>query len=153
MLLISRSNSVEMFLMGESCYGSMRRSFKKTLEDKANELVAKLPRQAWDVSIPATLRREIALTVEQIEQLRNQYDRQFRKLLNIECYVGTELRQLRAGIPLYTHAHFPETEKLHKRLFDIEKQRRDLSLRLDEKNRGLESKLLTLINQHDQLEF
>ena len=153
MLLISRSNSVQTFSMGKSCYDCMRRNFKKTLVDKANELAAIAPGQAWDVSIPATLRREIALTVEQIEQLRNQYDRQFRKLLRIECYIGTELMQLRSGIPLYTHAHFPETEKLHQRLFEIEKQRRDLSLRLEEKNRSLESKLLSLINQHDQLEF
>ena len=131
----------------------MRSNFKKTLKDKANELASLSLRQAWNVSIPATLRREIALTVEQIEQLKKQYEQQFRKLLRIECYVGTELRQLRSGLPEYRPSHFPKTEKLHQRLFEIEKQRRDLSLRLEEKNRGLESKLLSLINQHDQLEF
>jgi len=153
MLLDLHCESVQSFTIGILYYNGMRRKFKKTLEDKANELAAAIPRNAWDVSIPATLRREIALTVEQVEQLRNQYDRQIRKLLRIECYVGTELLQLREGLPLYTNAHFPETVKLHQRLFEIEKQRRDLSLRLDEKNLDLESKLLTLINQHDQLEF
>lgn len=153
MLLILPSYSVQTFTRGGTFENGMRRKFKKTLEDKANELAALSPRKIWKVSIPATLRREIALTVEQVEQLKKQYDRQFRKLLRIECYVETELRQLRAGLPEYMHVHFPETEKLHQRLFEIEKQRRDLGLWLGEKNRVLESKLLSLINQHDQLDI
>ena len=41
---------------------------------------------------------------------------------------------------------------LYSRLFEIEKERRNLNLRLEEKTQGLEDKLLSLINKHEQLD-
>lgn len=131
----------------------MRRSFGKTLEDKANELTAERKLPLWDNSIPGMVRREIALTVDQIKRLRDRHDEQFRKLLKIECYVDTDLIQLEQRQPRYVPYHFPEKEKLKQRLFDIEKERRTLSLRLEEKTQSLEDRLLSLINKHEQLDI
>ncbi len=130
-----------------------RRSFGKTLEDKANEFAAERRIPVWDNSIPGMVRREIALTVDQIKRLRERHDEQFRRLLHVECYIDTDLMQLEARQPRYIPYHFPEKEKLKQRLFDIEKERRTLSLRLEEKTQGLEDRLLSLINKHEQLDI
>ena len=106
----------------------------------------------WDTSIPAAIRRQIALTVEHRCRQRELHERQLRRLLRIECYVDTDLTQLEQRIPRYIPHHFPEKEKLRKRLFEIEAERRKLALRLEEKNRSLEDRLLTLINRHEQLD-
>jgi ATP-dependent RNA circularization protein (DNA/RNA ligase family) len=121
--------------------------FKKTLEEKANDIAAYPKKQLWDNSIPGMIRREIALTVDQIKRLRDRHDEQFHRLLRVECYVDTELMQMEARQPRYVPYHFPEKDKLKQRLFDIEKERRNLSLRLEEKTQGLEEKLLNLVNR------
>jgi hypothetical protein len=125
--------------------------FTKTLEAKANQLAAYPHKKQWDDSIPSILRREIALTVEQIQRLRERHDEQFHRLLKVECYVDTELIQMEQRQPRYAPYHFPEKDKLKQRLFDIEKDRRNLSLRLEEKTQSLEDRLLSLINKHEQL--
>ena len=126
--------------------------FRKTLEEKADELASAPKKQMWDNTIPAMLRREIALTVDQIKRLRERHEEQFLRLLRLECYVDTELMQMEQRQPRYAPYHFPEKQKLRQQLFDIEKDRRNLSLRLEEKTQGLEERLLSLINKHEQLE-
>ena len=121
--------------------------FTKSLEEKAAHLALVPKREQWDKSIPSIVRREIALTVDQIKRLKERHDEQFLRLLRIECYVGTDLIQLQQRIPQYAPYHFPEKEKLKQRLFEIEKERRNLSLKLEEKTQGLEDKLLSLVNR------
>jgi hypothetical protein len=127
--------------------------FIKTLEEKANQLAAYPHKKQWDDSIPSVLRREIALTVEQVQRLRERHDEQFNRLLRVECYVDTELMQMEQRQPMYAPYHFPEKDKLKQRLFDIEKERRNLSLKLEEKTQNLETRLLDLINKHQQLDI
>jgi hypothetical protein len=62
--------------------------------------------------------------------------------------------QLDCHIPKYViRGHNPEREKLKQRLFDIEKDRRNLSLKLEDKTQNLETKLLDLINKIQQLDM
>ena len=127
--------------------------FRETLEDKANQFIGPNSNKQWDVSIPGTLRREIALTVDQIKRLRERHEEQFRLLLRIECDVGTELMQMDAQSSRDALYHFPERQKLKQQLFDIEKERRSLSLQLEEKTQSLENRLLSLINKHEQIDI
>ena len=127
--------------------------FTKSLEEKAEHLASVPKREQWDKSIPSIVRREIALTVDQIKRLKERHDEQFLRLLRIECYVDTDLVQLQQRISRYAPYHFPEKEKFKQRLFEIEKERRNLSLRLEEKTQTLESKLLELLNRHNQLDI
>lgn len=120
------------------------------MEEKANDIAAYPKKLLWDNSIPGMIRREIALTVDQIKRLKEQHDKQFRRLLRIECHIDTELLQMEQRKPRYAPYHFPEKEKLKQRLFDIEKDRRNLSLKLEERTQGLEERLLSLINKHEQ---
>ena len=121
--------------------------FRKKFEEKANDIADSPQKELWENTIPAMIRREIALTVDKIKRLREQHDNQFRRLLKIECYIDTDLMQLEQRQPRYIPYHFPEKEKLKQRLFDIEKERRNLSMKLEEKTQGLEEKLLNLINK------
>ena len=125
--------------------------FLKSLEEKA-EFLASVPKQEqWDKSIPSIVRREIALTVDQIKRLKEKHEEQFLRLLRIECYVDTDLMQLEERIPRYAPYLFPEKDKFKQRLFEIEKERRNLSLKLEKETRGLEDKLLNLVNRCEQL--
>ena len=126
--------------------------FTKSLEEKAEHLASVPRREQWDKSIPSIVRREIALTVDQINRQRDSHENQLRQLLRMECSVGTDLMQLKQRQPRYVPYHFPEKEKFKQRLCEIEKERRNLSLRLEEKTQGLEEKLLSLVNRHGQLE-
>jgi len=121
--------------------------FIKSLEEKAEHLASVPTRELWDKSIPSIVRREIALTVDQINRQRDSHEKQLRELLRMECSVGTDLMQLEQRQPRYAPYHFPEKEKFKQRLFEIEKERRNLSLWLEEKTRGLEEKLLDLVNR------
>lgn len=127
--------------------------FKKTLEEKAEDIAAYPKKVIWENSVPGMIRREIALTVDQIKRLKERHDEQFRRLLRVECYVDTELLQMEQRQPRYVPYHFPEKDKLRQRLFDIEKERRNLSLRLEDKTQSLEDHLLSLINKHQQLDI
>jgi len=126
--------------------------FAKSLEEKASDISASSKKQLWETSIPAMIRREIALTVNQIKRLKERHDEQFHRLLRLECYVDTDLIQMEQRQPRYMPYHFQEKEKLKQRLSDIEKERRNLSLRLEEKTQGLEDKLLSLVNRYEQLD-
>jgi hypothetical protein len=125
----------------------------KTLEEKANQLADCPRKEQWDKSVPGIIRREIALTVDQINRQREFHEKQSRQLLRMECSVGTDLMQLEQRIPRYAPYHFPEKEKLKQRLFDIDKERRKLDSRLEEKKQGFEDKLLGLINKHEQIDL
>ena len=131
----------------------MRRKYGKTLEDKANELAVERGVVGWETSLPAVLRREIALTLDQLENLKFLREDQFRQLLRLECYADTKIMQLRHGMPWYTLGHFPEEREFRKQLFDIDKERRRLTLQLQDKKQTLEDRLLSLINKHEQLDF
>ena len=127
--------------------------FKKTLEEKANDIAAYPKKEMWENTVPGMIRREITLTIDQIKRLRERHDEQFKRLLRIECYVDTELLQMEQRQPRYLPYHFPEKQKLKQRLFDIEKERRNLSLKLEEKTQSLEERLLSLLNKHEQLDI
>jgi len=131
----------------------MMTRFTNTLKKKACHLADDSNDRHWDTSIPAAIRREIALTVDQLNRQRDLHEEQLRRLLRIECYVDTDLMQLQQRIPRYIPYHFPEKEKLKKRLFEIEKERRNLILRREDRNQSLEDRLLSLINKHQQLDF
>lgn len=126
--------------------------FIKSLEDKATDIAVCPKKEIWDATIPAMIRREIAFTIDQIKRLKERHEEQFHRLLKLECYIDTDLMQLEQRQPRYVPYHFPEKEKLKQRLFEIEKERRNLSLKLEEKTQGLEEKLLNLINRHKQLD-
>ena len=127
--------------------------FTKALKKKADQLIGDSNSNKWDSSIPGVIRREIALTVDQINRLKELHEKQLQRLLRVECYVGSELMQMEQRTPRYSPYRFPERDKLQQRLFNIGKEHRNLTLHLQDKKQSLEDRLLSLINKHEQLDI
>ena len=126
--------------------------FAEVLRRKAGQLANGANRKQWDTSGLDVIRREIALTIGQMERTQELHDQQLRQLLRIECYIDTELLQMKERMPRYSPYWFPEKEKLHKRLFEIDRERQNAARRLEERLRPLEERLLGLVNRHDLLD-
>ena len=125
----------------------------KFLGIKAHQLEKSLDRDSWDISIPSTIKREIALTAEQINNFQKLHKDQMSKLLQAECDTNTELMQMEERTPRHSRYRIPERDKLQQRLFNIEKERRNLTLRLHDKKQSFEDRLLSQINKHEQLDI
>jgi len=127
--------------------------FFEILQRRARRIAAGAAAPVWDRSLPSSLRRQIALTLDQRQRQDQLHERQLLELLRAECEVDTDLLQLQQRIPRYTPYHFPEKEKLKKRRFDIDKERRILNQRRQDKVQSLEDRLLTLIQTHEQIDI
>lgn len=91
--------------------------FTETLEKKARQLRAKLKQDSWDLSLPSMLKREIALTVDQLDQMRKLRNDQLSSLQKNECDINTELMQMEARTPRYSPYKYPEREKFKRSSF------------------------------------
>jgi hypothetical protein len=127
--------------------------FFEILQQRARQIATGSAAPTWDRSLPSSLRRQIALTLDQMRRQDQLHERQLLELLRAECAVGTDLLQLQQRIPRYTPHHFPEKEKLKKRLSDIDKERRALNQQRQDKVQSLEDRLLTLIHTHEQIDI
>ncbi len=130
-----------------------KHSFSEELERRARSVVAAAIEETEQSSVIRGLMREIAFVLDQIDTLRNTYDRLGQSLLQVECYTDTELMQMEARMPRYSPYRFPEREKLQRRLGDIEKERRRLAIGKEEALQRLHARLLVLLNRRDQLEI
>ncbi len=125
--------------------------FSRYLEQRARELVSSTRGPVGGSSVTTMLEQEILLTLEQLDGLRALQDRQLRSLCRTECYVDTELMQMEERTPRYSPYRFPEREKFQNRLFLIEAERRKGAVFYEERMQGLQRKLLSLMQKHDQL--
>ncbi len=129
------------------------RTITQDLEAEARDLVRNMKiRQYSGLSITSLLKQDITLTLEQIDRLRDLQERQLRSLCRTECYVDTELMQMEERTPRYSPYRFPERDKLQKRLFAIEAERRKRAVMYEDRLQGLQNKLLSLMQKHKQLD-
>ncbi len=126
--------------------------FTETLEKKARQLRAKLKQDSWDLSLPSMLKREIALTVDQLDQMRKLHNDQLGSLQKNECDINTELMQMEDRTPRYSPYKYPEREKFLRSLQGIEAERRRTKAHTEERLRSLENRLLSLMNKHEQIQ-
>ena len=126
--------------------------FTETLEKKARQLKTGLKQDSWDLSLPSIIKREIALTVDQIDQTRKLRDDQLNSLQKNECDINTELMQMEDRTPKDSPQKYPEREKFLRSLHGIEAERRRTKAHTEEKLRSLEGRLLALMNKHEQIQ-
>jgi len=126
--------------------------FTKALEKKARQLKAGLKQDNWDLSLPSMIKREIALTVDQIDQMRKLREDQLNSLQKNECDINTELMQMEDRTPKYSPEKYPEREKFMRSLFSIEAERRRVEVYTEQRLRLLEKQLLILMNKHEQIQ-
>jgi len=121
------------------------------LEQAAKDLVANMKARPDSDSITTSLIQDIAFTLEQIDRLRALQNGQSKSLRRTECYVDTELMQMEARTPRYSPERFPERDKLQKRLFDIEAERRKHSVFYEDRLQALQKQLLSLMQKYGHL--
>ena len=126
--------------------------FTETLEKKARQLKAGLQPDSWDLSLPSMTKREIALTVDQVDQMRKLRNDQLDSLQKNECNINTEVMQMEDRTPKYSPYKYPEREKFLRSLLGIEAERRRIKVHTEERLRTLEKQLLLLMNKHEQIQ-
>lgn len=126
--------------------------FSSFLEEKARELVNNTEKKPLGFSIATLLEQELALTVEQIDRLRELNKRQLKSLLQAECYTDTEMMQMEQRMSRYSPERFRERDKFHTRLLAIEAERRKHSAVYEQQIQGLQRQMLGLMQKHQQLQ-
>ena len=116
-------------------------------------MVLNMKTRQYSGSVTTSLEQDIALTLEQMDRLRSLQERQMTSLCRTECYVDTELMQMEERTPRYSPYRFPERDKLQKRLFSIEAERRKHGVFYEDRLQGLQKKLLELMQKHQQLDI
>lgn len=127
------------------------RTFSQRIEDRARHLSDRVERQGEDASALSVLERELRLTLEHIDRVREIHENLRRNLLRQECYLDTEIMQRSPRPPYYIDDRLKERDRLRDRLRLIESERRRLTLVEEEQLRPLREQLLTLLNRHRQL--
>lgn len=125
--------------------------FIESLEDKANQIIKNSSNNNWDSSIPAILKRDIALTTDQIDRLRQLHKMQVDELNKTESQIETELVQMEDRTPKYSPLRFPEREKLQKEIISLKGERRRHNLAHQDKLQNLHRNLLTAISRFEHI--
>ena len=123
------------------------KNITRNLEQAARNLVADMKTWPDPDSITTSLVQDIAFTLDQIDKLRELKGRQTKSLRRTECYVDTELMLMEARTPRYSPERFPERDKLQKRLFDIEAERRKHCVSYHDRLQALQKQLLSLMQK------
>ncbi len=125
-------------------------TFGETLEEKARQLTGNAEREGA-VTVGSIVEQEIALVVNHIDRLRTVHKNLHRSLLQIECYVDTEIIQREPREPVYVDYRLAERDRLRNRLFKIEEERRKLAVAHEDKIQTLHDRLLSLMQRQSQL--
>ena len=125
-------------------------TFGETLEEKARQLTDNAERQGA-VTVGSIVEQEIVLVVNHIDRLRAMHENLHRSLLQIECYVDTEIIQREPREPVYIDYRLAERDRLRNRLFKIEEERRKLAVAHEDKIQTLHDRLLSLMQRQSLL--
>ena len=125
--------------------------FLESLEAKAEKIIKEFDPQDWDNSVPTILKREIALILNQIKQLKKFHNSQLSKLTDTECQIGTEMIQMEDRTPRYSSYKYPEREKFQRQLIGIKSERTRQDLFYEDRLQNLHRALLGLIHKYEQV--
>ena len=126
-------------------------SFSQQLEEQARALADRSKHEASRAAPTTGLEREIALTLDHLNRVRELHDDERHRLHRWEGTVNNELLQLEPRGPVYVDRHTLHRQILKNRLFKIDDERRKLNLHESKEVQGLQDRLLQLLNAHAQL--
>ena len=127
-----------------------RPTFGDTLEERARRLTGDAIRDPG-TTVGSIVEQEIALVLNHIDRLRAVHKNVHRSLLQIECYVDTEIIQREPREPVYIDYRLAERDRLRNRLLKIEEERRKLAVAHEDKIQTLHDRLLSLMQRQSQL--
>ncbi len=127
-------------------------TFAERLEERARALTEQRTEKNDDRTLSSMLRRDIALTVNQIDDFRKLHERLRRNLHRIECYIQTEITQREPREPVYEDRRIAERDMLRARLLNVEQERRRLAVSEEERLQAMHGRLLALMNKRSYVE-
>ena len=132
-------------------YHTSKSKGSKTIDqivEKAALWVAQdIEERPGEISIASTLEEEIALTLEQLAQVRALHNNIEHQLLLLECAIDTDLLQLEPRPHHYGDQHQGEINTLKGRILTIAFERQKLSKEKQEKEQHFHDRLLSLLNK------
>ncbi len=126
-------------------------SFGQQLEERARALADRSNHEASRTAPTTGIEREIALTLDHLNRVRELHDDERHRLHQWEGTVNNELLQIEPRGPVYVDLHTLHRQILRSRLFKIDDERRQLNLRESKEVQGLQDRLLQLLNAQAQL--
>lgn len=128
-------------------------TFTERLEEKAKRIVSSSQKMASTNSVEAIMRSEIALTLSQINSVRNLHEKLRRNLLRLECYIDTEIMRRTPRLPAFIEHRIAERDMLRARLLTIEAERRRLAVVEEKELRELHGRLCSSLQKHSHIRF
>jgi hypothetical protein len=125
--------------------------FPASLVEKAEKIIRNFDPRDWDNSISSVLRREIALTLDQIKRLQKFHKTQLSRLSDSECKIGTEMIQEEDRTPKYSSSKYPEREKFQRQLLGIKSEIFRQDILYEDRLQNLHKNLLDLIHKYEQI--
>ncbi len=126
-----------------------KKTASQSLEEMANSIVNRP-----DGDIPGVgriLRQDIALALEHLERHRDLHRGQIFSLLNTECYIRTELKEVYRRTPIKSLDPLPDRARLRKQLQKVEEERRLLQKEYEGGLHRLHDKLLELMQKLERV--
>jgi hypothetical protein len=124
-----------------------KRALGDRIEEEAALVAGNLEGRLQDDSLPSSIEQQIALTLEQLQQVRALHKDLERNLLQLECMVDTDILQLEPRPLDSVDQHREQRFSLKNRLLKIDAERRALARVQLEKEQALHEKLLTLLRR------
>lgn len=131
------------------------RGFEDSLEERARRIAEDMPgipgagagAEDWDGMPGATLEREIALTVGQLDRVREVHRTMMDRLLQMEVYVDTELMMVESSTISYAASNPQKSHDLKDKLLRLEAERQRQTLVYEDKVHKLHERLLVQVNR------
>jgi hypothetical protein len=124
-----------------------QQTLSDALEKRAKLIIQNQKPDDWNLSVPSLLEKEIWLTLEQLEQSKQQTTSLLQELLEEEALIDTEIMRLQ---PRHTGAFTTMSAPPHlmQRLNQITDERRNIQRANWDKANKLHSHLLELLQKH-----
>ncbi len=126
-----------------------KKTASQSLEEMANSIVN---RPDGDIpGVEKILKQDIAMTLEHLSRHRNLHRNHLRRLLNSECYICTELKEVYRRTPIKSLDPLPDRARLRKQLQKVEEERCRLSIAYEEGLQKLHGRLVELTQQWERI--
>ena len=129
-----------------------RRGFGDTLEQRARQVAGKVSnavdeRDGLPGEPGATLEREVALTVGQLDRTRELHREMMGRLLQMEVYIDTELAMVEGSTIGYAASNPQKGHNLRDKLLQMEVERQRQTFAYEEKIQKLHERLMVQVNR------
>ncbi len=128
-------------------------SFSQRLERQAREIVRRGRNREGQDPIILLIERDMALTLDHLDRLRDVHAEIRSSLMRHECELGTAILRREPPPPVYEDPRLPERDRLRDRIRHLDEERRRWSVQYVRDRQAILDRLSSLANRHRQLRY